>query len=71
MKKEELFRVIDIAEILEIHRDAVAFRIKLLGIEPKKKWFYDKYQIELMRDYLTAPKVKYLTYESKLNYENR
>lgn len=68
MKEDQLYRVIDIAEILNTTREKVAYRIKTIGIVPANRWFYNKYQIELIKDFERAPKVKFKIYESKMNF---
>ena len=43
-----LFRINDIAEKIGIHKDTVRYRISILGIVPFEKWWYDKYQLEMI-----------------------
>lgn len=60
-------RVNEIAEMLKLHRDTVSYRIKELGIVATQKWWYDEYQIELIKDFERSPRTKYSTVESKIN----
>lgn len=60
-------RVNEIAEMLKLHRDTVSYRIKELGIIATQKWWYDEYQIELIKDFERSPRTKYSTVESKIN----
>lgn len=62
-----LFRVFEIAEKLNLHKDTVAYRIKTIGIIPTDRWWYDEYQIELIKDFERTPRVKYEVFESKMN----
>ena len=60
-------RVNEIAEMLKLHRDTVSYRIKELGIVATQKWWYDEYQIELIKDFERSPRTKYSIVESKIN----
>lgn len=60
-------RVADIANMLNLHKDTITYRIKELGIETTNKRFYDDYQIELINDFVRSPRTKYIIVESKMN----
>jgi len=60
-------RVVDIANMLNLHKDTITYRIKELGIEATNKRFYDDYQIELISDFVRSPRTKYIIVESKMN----
>jgi len=60
-------RVIEIAEMLNLNRDTITYRIKELGITATNKRFYDDYQIELINDFVRSPRTKYIIIESKMN----
>ena len=60
-------RVVDIAIMLNLHKDTITYRIKELGIEATNKRFYDDYQIELISDFVRSPRTKYIIIESKMN----
>ena len=60
-------RVVDIAIMLNLHKDTITYRIKELGIEATNKRFYDDYQIELISDFVRSPRTKYIIVESKVN----
>lgn len=62
-----LLRIIDIAKKLNLHKDTVAYRIKAIGIIATDRWWYDEYQIELIKDFERTPKVKEEVFESKIN----
>ena len=59
-------RVVDIATMLNLHKDTITYRIKELGIEATNKRFYDDYQIELISDFVRSPRTKYIIIESKI-----
>lgn len=48
-------------------RKSIAKRIKSLGLIPIDKWYYDEYQIDLINNYETTPRVQYEIIESKMN----
>jgi len=60
-------RVVEIAEMLNLNRDTITYRIKELGIIATNKRFYDDYQIELISDFVRSPRTKYIIVESKMN----
>lgn len=60
-------RVVEIAEMLNLNRDTITYRIKELGITATNKRFYDDYQIELINDFVRSPRTKYIIVESKIN----
>lgn len=60
-------RVSEIGEMLKLHKDTISYRIKELGIVATNKWWYDQYQIELIRDFERSPRTKYIIVESKMN----
>lgn len=45
-----MFRICDIAIILNLHKDSVSYRIKRLGIIAFEKWWYDEYQLEIIKN---------------------
>jgi len=46
-----LLRVVDIATKLFLSEDTVRRRIKKLEIIPFEQWWYNEYQIELIKDF--------------------
>lgn len=62
-----LFRLFEIAEKLNLDRKLVSKKIKAIGIIPTDRWWYDEYQIELIKDFERTPRVKYEVFESKMN----
>ena len=60
-------RVSEIGKILNLHKDTVSYRIKELGIIPTRRWWYDEYQIELIKDFVRSPRATYKIVESKMN----
>lgn len=60
-------RVKEISEILGIHKDTISYRIKELGIIATDRWYYNEYQIELIKNFERSPRTKYIIVESKLN----
>lgn len=64
---ENYKRVNEIGETLGLHKDTISYRIKELGIVATNKWFYDEYQIELIKDFERSPRTKYIIKESKIN----
>lgn len=62
-----LLRIIDIAKKLNLHKGTVSYRIKTIDIIPTGRWWYDEYQIELIKDFERTPRVKYEVFESKIN----
>ena len=45
------YKVFEIAEMLKQDRRQIAKTIKLLGLIPFEDYFYDEYQIQLIKDY--------------------
>lgn len=45
------YKVSEIAEMLEQDRRRISKTIELLGLTPFENYFYDEYQIQLIRDY--------------------
>jgi hypothetical protein len=43
-----LFRIDDIAEKIQKHKDVVRYRIKRLGLLPFEKWRYDEHRLEMI-----------------------
>ena len=64
---EDYKKISDIAKTLVLHKDTIAYRIKELGIIATEKYFYDKYQIELIKDFVRSPRTRYIIVESKMN----
>lgn len=64
---DEHMRIIGISELLKLHTDTIRYRIKELGIIATNRWWYDIYQIELIKDFERTPRTKYKTVESKIN----
>lgn len=62
-----LLRIVDIAKKLNLDRKLVSKRIKAIGIIATDRWWYDEYQIELIKDFERTPRVKYEVFESKMN----
>ena len=60
-------KISDIAKTLGLHKDTVSYRIKELGIIATEKHFYNKYQIELIKDFVRSPRARYIIVESKMN----
>ena len=60
-------KISDIAKTLGLHKDTISYRIKELGIIATEKYFYDKYQIELIKDFVRSPRTRYIVVESKMN----
>ena len=46
-----LFRIIEISEMLSMDTDTIRHRIKKLEIIPFERWWYDEYQIRMIKDY--------------------
>lgn len=57
----------DISLILNFHKTTITYRIKELGIIATNRWWYDEYQIELIRNFERSPRTKYIIVESKMN----
>lgn len=66
---KDRMRVEEIGRFLGLHRDTISYRIKELGIIPTERWWYDNYQIELIKDFQRSPRSKYETLESKINFK--
>ena len=70
-KREEFTKsykqIFEIALILGLHRDTISYRIIELGIIPINRWWYDEYQIELIKDFERSPRSKYIIVDSKMN----
>ena len=64
---EDYKRISDIAKTTGLHKDTISYRIKELGIITTEKYFYDKYQIELIKDFVRSPRTRYIIVESKMN----
>lgn len=64
---EDYKRTSDIAKTTGLHKDTISYRIKELGIIATEKYFYDKYQIELIKDFVRSPRNRYIIVESKMN----
>ena len=64
---EDYKRTSDIAKTPGLHKDTISYRIKELGIIATEKYFYDKYQIELIKDFVRSPRTRYIIVESKMN----
>lgn len=60
-------RVSEIAQLLKLHKDTISYRIKKLSIIATDRWYYNEYQIELIKDFERSPRAKYIIIESKLN----
>lgn len=45
------YKVSEIAEMLKQDRRRISKTIELLGLTPFEDYFYDEYQIQLIRDY--------------------
>ena len=60
-------RIVDIAHELVLNPCAVKYRINELGIIPINRWYYDSYQIELIKNFERTPRTKYIIVESKIN----
>ena len=60
-------RTSDIAKTTGLHKDTISYRIKELGIIATENYFYDKYQIELIKDFVRSPRTRYIIVESKMN----
>ena len=45
------YKVFEIAEMLKQDRRRISKTIELLGLTPFEDYFYDEYQIQLIRDY--------------------
>ena len=45
------YRVSEIAEMLKQDHRRISKTIELLGLTPFENYFYDEYQIQLIRDY--------------------
>ena len=45
------YRVSEIAKMLKQDRRRISKTIELLGLTPFEDYFYDEYQIQLIRDY--------------------
>ena len=45
------YRVSEIAKMLKQDRRRISKTIELLGLTPFENYFYDEYQIQLIRDY--------------------
>ena len=64
---EDYKRISKIAEYLNLHKDTISYRIKELGIIATEKYWYDEYQIELIKDFVRSPRTKFIIVESKIN----
>ena len=64
---EDYKKISDIAKTTGLHKDTISYRIKELGIIATEKYFYDKYQIELIKDFVRSPRTRYIIVESKMN----
>ena len=64
---EDYKRTSDIAKTTGLHKDTIYYRIKELGIIATEKHFYNKYQIELIKDFVRSPRTRYIIVESKIN----
>ena len=60
-------KISDIAKTLGLHKDTISYRIKELGITATEKYFYNKHQIELIKDFVRSPRTRYIIVESKMN----
>ena len=60
-------RVSEIAQLLKLHKDTISYRIKELSIIATDRWYYNEYQIELIKDFERSPRTKYIIIKSKLN----
>ena len=60
-------KISDIAKTLLLHKDTISYRIKKLGIIATEEHFYNKYQIELIKDFVRSPRTRYIIVESKMN----
>lgn len=64
---EDRKRIIDISRDHGIHKDTVLYRARALGIIPTDKFYYDKYQIQLILDFERTPRSRFIILESKIN----
>lgn len=46
-----MFRIIEIANILNVDTDNISYRIKKLVIIPFERWWYDEHQLEMIKNY--------------------
>ena len=51
-----LMRIEDIFKKTGINQDTVRYRIKILGIIPFEKWWFDEYQLNLIINFETIKK---------------
>ena len=51
LKEVGYYRVSEIAKMLEQDPRRISETIKLLGLTPFENYFYNEYQIQLIRDY--------------------
>lgn len=65
------YRASEISKMLRMNIDIVAYRIKELGLVPTDQYWYDEYQIELIREFETSPKVQYIIRGSKMNQQSK
>ena len=64
---ENYKRVNEIGVLLGMDKTSISYRIKELGIVATNRYWYDEYQIELIRDFERSPRTKYIIVESKMN----
>lgn len=46
-----LLRIEEISKLINLGTDTIRYRIKLIGIIPFERWWYDEYQLEIIRNY--------------------
>lgn len=46
-----LLRIEDISKLIELETDAIRYRIKLIGLIPFERWWYDEFQLEMIINY--------------------
>lgn len=46
-----LLRIEDISKLINIGTDAIRYRIKLIGLVPFERWWYDEFQLEMIINY--------------------
>ena len=51
LREVDYYKVFEIAEMLKQDRRRISKTIELLGLTPFENYFYDEYQIQLIRDY--------------------
>lgn len=64
---ENYKRIHEIGVLLGMDKTSISYRIKELGIVATNRYWYDEYQIELIRDFERSPRTKYIIVESKMN----